>query len=179
MGAQAHRRYLRQQTTKDDKSQMVLCSSGIKANPNIVAVAHEYILPLDKKVSCPFCLGLSEFRKFLVSNKAGISRTMGECQLCGEGMQLRSIALLAKGDAASYAKWVFIYRGFWKKIKFNQWKGRLELIGWTQEFWDEYKRLKGEREKEGDVDEGFVDYINRKGKEATEEWSKEEHEPER
>jgi hypothetical protein len=50
----------------------------------------------------------------------------------------------------------------------------LQLIGWTENFWNEYKALKGEAEEEGQEDESFTDYINRKGREQADEWNKEE-----
>lgn len=174
MSSQEHKNYLRVEKAKHDKSQMVLCPSGIKVNPNVVVVAHEILLPLNKDVSCPFCLGLSEFRKFLVSNKQGISRSMGRCPLCGNGLQLKSLYRMSKTDAKGYANWVFNYKGFWHKINFNQWKGRLQLMGWTSDFWDQYKALKGEQQEEGDETESFTDYINRKGQEQADEWNKED-----
>jgi len=169
-----HRNYLRREKAKDDKAQMVLCFSGIKPNPNVVVIAHNTLLPLDKEVTCPFCLGLSEFRKFLVSTKQGISRSMGNCPLCKQEMYLKTLFGMSQSDAKKYAKWVFNYKGFWKKIKFKQWKDRLWLMGWTNDFWNEYKALKGQREEEGtEQDESFTDYINRKGQEAAEQWNKE------
>jgi hypothetical protein len=166
-----------QEKAKHDKHQMMFSSGAtLKPNPNIVVIAHETLLPLDKEVSCPFCLALVEFRKFLVSTKTGISRSMGKCPLCGQGMYLKSLTLMANTTARGYAKWVFNYKGgFWHKINFSQWKGRLQLIGWTQEFWDEYKALKSEQQEEGDETESFSDYVNRKGQEAAAEWNKESY----
>lgn len=132
------------------------------------------VLPLEKQVTCPFCLGLSDFRKFLVSTKTGISRSMGNCPLCKQEMYLKTLLGMSKSDAKGYAKWIFNYKGFWKKIKFAQWKDRLQLMGWTNEFWDEYKVLKGEQQQEEGSDESFTDYINRKGQETAEEWNKED-----
>jgi hypothetical protein len=147
---------------------------GLKPNPNIVVIAHETLLPLEKQVSCPFCLGLSEFRKFLVSNKQGISSSLGKCPLCGNGLYLKTLFMMAKTDAKGYAKWVFNYKGFFKKINFSQWKGRLKLIRWTQEFWDVYHVLKGEQQEQGDETETFTHYINRKGQEQADEWNRQE-----
>lgn len=168
-----HRRYLRVEKVREDKNQTVLCPTGIKQNPNIVLISTETLLPLTKQVSCPFCLGLSEFRLFLVSNKQGISRSMGKCPLCGQGMFLKSLSMMEKTNAAGYAKWVFTYKGFFHKIKFPQWKGRLQLMGWTGDFWEAYHALKGEQQEQGDESESFMDYVNRKGQEAAEEWNKE------
>ena len=167
-------RYVRAEKAKHDKTQMVFCSSGIKVNPNVVVVAHETLLPLNKQVSCPFCLGLSEFRKFLVSTKQGISRSMGKCPLCGQGLYLKTLFTMSKTNAKGYAEWVFSYKGFWKNINFSQWKGRLQLMGWTREFWDAYKALKSEQQEEGGENEGFMDYINRKGRETAQQWNEED-----
>lgn len=170
------RRFQRQESIKNEKEQLMFTSGGgLKPNPNIVAVSHDFSLPMSKKISCPFCLGLSEFRLFLVSTKAGISRSMGHCPLCDQGMQLRSLVHMDKSTAKEYAGWVFRYRGFFKKIKFNEWKGRLKIMGWTQEFWDEYKRLKGEREKEGSG-EDYGDMMNRLGQEEAARWNQEDRE---
>jgi hypothetical protein len=170
MSVQEHKKYLRSETVKADKAQTVFCPSGIKANPHIVAIAHDTLLPLEKKVSCPFCLGLSEFRRFLVSTKAGISRSMGKCPLCTQGMYLKTLKKMTEWRASGYAGWVFNYHGFWKKISFEQWKGRLKLMGWTMEFWDEYGKLKEAAHEEGE--ESFGDYVDRKGREEAEAWAK-------
>jgi len=100
---------------------------------------------------------------------------MGKCPLCGQGLYLKTLFTMSKTNAAKgYADWVFSYKGFWKKINFSQWKGRLQLMGWTREFWDAYKALKDEQEKEGGESESFTDYINRKGREAVQEWNEED-----
>jgi hypothetical protein len=164
---------MRSENFKSDRFQTSFSSiGGLKPNPKVVQVAHETLVPLDQNVSCPFCLGLSEFRRFLVSNKQGISRSMGKCCLCGQGLYLKSLKMMSETDAAKYAKWVFEYGGFWKKINFNIWKGRLKMMGWTQPFWDEYQKLKGEASEDGN--EGFMDYIDRKQREEQEEWTKKE-----
>lgn len=175
MSIQEHKRYVRGEEVKHDKNQLMFSSSGqLKANPNIVIISHETLLPLDKQMSFPFCLGLSEFRKFLVSNKQGISRNLGKCPLCRNGLYLQSLFKMSKFTGKGYADWVFSYKGFFKKIKWNEWRGRLKLIGWTQEFWDRYHELKGEREEEGGPEDSFMDYINRKGEEAAAEWNQQD-----
>jgi hypothetical protein len=176
MSSREGRRYKAAEEAKHDKNQLMFSSLGsLKPNPNIVVIAHETLLPLEKDVSCPFCLGLSEFRKFLISNKQGISRKLGKCPLCSCGMELDSLVKMSKFEAKGYAKWVFNYKGFFKKVpSFNTWKGRLQLMGWTQQFWDTYKQLKGEQQEEGGSEESFTDYVNRRGRETAEEWNKQE-----
>ena len=154
-----HKRYQRQVKAGSDKHQLVFTSQGVGRNPKAKTVDVNLAVPPDKKVTCPFCLGLSEFRLFLVSTKKGISRSMVKCPLCKQGLYLKTVVGMSKWTAAEYAGWVQPYSrsGFWKKVNFNLWKRRLELMGWTQEFWDRYKELKGE-----DRGESYEDWIMRK-----------------
>lgn len=48
-------------------------------------------------------------------------------------------------DAEQYAKWVWDYRksGFWQKVNFEAFKGRLVALGISKRFWDTYKKYKG------------------------------------
>ena len=84
-------------------------------------------------------------------------------------MLLRS--LVRDWTPESYAKWVFDYShsGFWKKINFEMWKDRLQERGWSQTFWDIYKRLKAENPSE----ENYEDRMNRQGEEAAQQWQRE------
>jgi len=73
---------------------------------------------------------------------------------------------MRKWTAKQYADWVYPYShsGFWQKVKFETWKKRLFLMGWTEEFWDHYKELRAD-----DGSESYSDYMNRKGREDAEE----------
>lgn len=166
MSSLEERRYRRQEAAKMDKSQTVFSPEGLKPNPiTRVIKVMDTVLPLMKKVTCPFCLGLSPFRQYLVSTKKGISKSVGKCPLCDQGMFLKTLVGMDSWTATQYAGWVQPYsrNGFWKKVNFEVWKRRLQLMGWTQEFWDRYKELKGD-----DGSEGYGDYMERKQREEHE-----------
>jgi hypothetical protein len=59
-----------------------------------------------------------------------------------------------------FAKWVFEYRlsGFFSKINFKEWNQKLWELGVSQEFWEEYKLLRGDTTKE--EEEKFNEYDN-------------------
>ena len=117
------------------------------------------LTPPEKKVTCPFCLGLEQFRKFLISGEKGISRGTVKCPICGLTFRMKSLMNMAKWTAKEYADWVYEYShtGFWNKVKFETWKKRLYLMGWSSEFWDHYRELKGDHPIES-----YTEYINRK-----------------
>lgn len=148
------RRFLQRERARQDKQQTTLAPEGVKANPYVYAVKTEILPPPEKQVTCPLCLGLEQFNRFLVSNKKGISRSVGKCPLCGQGMFLKTLVHMEKCTAKQYAEWVYQYSrsGFWKKVDFAVWKRRLQLMGWTQDFWDRYKELKGEDQSESSED---------------------------
>jgi transcription elongation factor Elf1 len=150
-----------QERARRDSQQMVLKNSGIDKNPSLYTVVESSMaINPKKKVTCPFCLGLEEFRKFLVSTKKGISTGTAKCPLCGVTFRMKSLVGMAKWTAEEYAKWVYNYskEGFWSKVNFNTWKGRLKLMGWTNDFWDAYNILKGE---DMDESEPYTDYLDR------------------
>lgn len=98
----------------------------------------------NEQVMCPFCLYQNKLSHFFVSVKKGISSGKAFCPECKNGMLMRT--LLADMTATQYAKFVWDYRtsGFWKKCPFDVWKQRLHGVGWSHEFWEEYKRLKAQ-----------------------------------
>jgi transcription elongation factor Elf1 len=152
-----------QERARRDPHQAVLANSGIDKNPSLYTVIESSMaINPKKKVTCPFCLGLSEFRLFLVSGKKGISLGTAKCPLCGLTFRMKSLVCMAKWTAKEYADWVFEYShaGFWTKVKFDTWKKRLYLMRWTEEFWERYHELKGE-----DKDESYTDYVDRSQRE--------------
>jgi transcription elongation factor Elf1 len=154
------RRYLRRERVHTDPHQAILVDSGIAKNPSLYTTSETSTLfSPRKKVTCPFCLGLEEFRQFLVSTKKGISTGSAKCPLCGLGFRMKSLVGMAKWTPKEYADWVYAYTadGFWKKVKFDTWKKRLFLMGWTNDFWLRYKELKGEDQK----NESYTDYLDR------------------
>jgi transcription elongation factor Elf1 len=164
----AHRRYLRQESARYDKAQAILTPEGVGPNPRAYSMRAQVLVEPQKKVTCPFCLGLEEFRLFLVSTKKGLSRSLAKCPLCLNGMRLKTLVDMLKWDAKKYAEFVAPYAsdGFWKKCKFDVWKKRLLIMGWTQEFWDRYHELRGQAETES-----FSAYMSRKGREEADEYA--------
>ena len=143
------RKWRIQSSCGEDKAQMLFSQSSgqevvLKANPSkFVTITEKGIDPF-KKTTCPFCLSFSQLRTFLISTKKGFDRGKGSCPICGLGMQLQTLVKMEKWTAKEYAEFVFNYRtsGFWQKIQpfFQTWKKHLSMMGWTKEFWDEYKK---------------------------------------
>jgi hypothetical protein len=165
-----HRRYVRQEHAKKDKEQTVFFKdatgeTNFKGNPRTWATFTERGIDPFKDVTCPFCLGLNKLRLFLISTKKGYDRGRGKCPLCDQGIKLQTLINMSSWTPEQYAAFVFDYRrsGFWQKIQFSTWKKRLGMMGWTRQFWDEYKKLKGESS-----DESYVDMTNRLGEEDAE-----------
>jgi DNA-directed RNA polymerase subunit RPC12/RpoP len=92
---------------------------------------------------CPFCLNNSN--KFIIENKGLI-----KCPNCSNFMRMKTLVFVKDCTNQEYAKWVYEYRlsGFFKKINFEQWAKKLKDLGISYEFWEEYKKLKGEYEEE-------------------------------
>jgi hypothetical protein len=92
---------------------------------------------------CPFCLETSN--KFIIENKGLI-----KCPNCSNLMKLKTLLFVKDCSNEEYAKWVFNYRlsGFFKKINFEKWISKMKELGMSYEFWEEYKKLKGDNEKE-------------------------------
>jgi hypothetical protein len=140
-----HRRYLRSEKASHDKCQRVLSPLGSEPNPRPYSVVPETLLDPEKNTTCPFCLGLSKFRLFLVSSKKGFNRYMGKCPLCEHNVTLKTLKNMTVWGPEEFAKFVAEYStmGFWKKINFKTWTNRLKLMGWTSEFWDRYHEIRG------------------------------------
>jgi hypothetical protein len=155
-----HRKFVRQEHAKQDLQQTVFFQEeskeiDFKGNPNKYAKLTEKGVDPFRNTTCPFCLGYNRLRLFLVSTKKGYDRGKGKCPLCGQGAKLQTLVKMETWGPEEYAQFVFDYRssGFWQKIKFHEWKKRLTLMCWTEQFWNEYRRLRGdapdaEREKE-------------------------------
>ena len=122
---------------------------------------------------CPFCLETSN--KFIIENKGLI-----KCFNCLNGMRMKTLLFVKDCSNKEYAKWVYEYRlsGFFSKLNsgnnsFEKWNKKMKELGFSYEFWDEYKRLKGEdiepqepefnNEQLEDIINGLVYLIN-KGK---------------
>jgi len=99
-------------------------------------------LNVDILVMCPFCLYTAKLTAFVISTKKGFDHARGKCPECKNGMLLKS--LTAVWTPEQYAEWVAEYSrfGFWQKIPYQTWRGRLEAIGWAMRFWVKYKEIK-------------------------------------
>jgi hypothetical protein len=93
---------------------------------------------------CPFCLETSN--KFIIENKGLI-----KCPNCLISMKMKTLLFIKDCSNEEYARWVYEYRlsGFFFKLKsgnnsFEKWNKKMKELGFSYEFWDEYKRLKGE-----------------------------------
>jgi len=151
-----HRKYHRQEKAKHCLQQQVFAKQNgevtLKENPAKYAKLEQKGVDPFKDATCPFCLGLSKLRLFLVSTKKGYDRGKGKCPLCGQGARFDTL-LKVMSSPEQYAVFAFTYpaRSFWEKVKqagFDVWKKRLKMMGWTERFWTEYKRQRGDEEKE-------------------------------
>jgi hypothetical protein len=93
---------------------------------------------------CPFCLETSN--KFIIENKGLI-----KCPNCLISMKMKTLLFIKDCSNKEYARWVYEYRlsGFFFKLKsgnnsFEKWNKKMKELGFSYEFWEEYKRLKGE-----------------------------------
>lgn len=156
-----HRKCVRRERAKQDMQQTIFFQDpkenkvDFQGNPSKFAKLTEKGIDPFRNTTCPFCLGLSRFRLFLISGKKGFNRALGKCPLCGQGDKLQTLVKMELWGPEEYAEFVFDYRrsGFWQKINFDTWTKRLALMKWTDRFWTKYKQLRGdgpdpEREKE-------------------------------
>jgi hypothetical protein len=92
---------------------------------------------------CPFCLETSN--KFTIESHGLI-----KCPNCSNEMRVKTVLFIKDCSNKEYAEWVFNYRlsGFFKKINFEKWIKKLKELGISYDFWDEYKRLKGDYQQE-------------------------------
>ncbi len=179
--AAQERRWSAHDRVGKDLQQTVFCTSEaadvvIKGNPHKFAKLEEKGVDPYKMTTCPFCLSFHRVNGFFISTKKGIDRGRGRCPVCGTGMKLQTLVKMIewadksnKEGVKLYAAWVYAYRssGFWQKIApfFETFKKHLRMMGWSREFWDEYKRLKGDlpsaeqRKKDDDAWAGYEESL--------------------
>lgn len=147
---------------KYDKNQTLIVDGKLKPNTFLFAVVEEKKIDFTKKETCPFCLSWLPLNAFIISTKKGYHQSLGKCKACGQGMKLKTIFTLGKGTPEAYAKFVVEYPpgAFFEKVKqglgFERWKARLKLMGWSQRFWEEYRRLNPKFDDENE--EKYKDY---------------------
>ncbi len=163
--AAEHRKFIRQERVKQDRQQTVFFKTEHEVtftnNPNKWATLTNQGLDPYRNVTCIFCLGISKLRLFLISTKKGYNRSLGKCPVCGQKMRLETLVKMLKWTPEEYAKFVFDYRqsGFWQKVAFEDWKKRLDMMGWSQPFWTEYKRLRGDPENYAEYEQSFKETV--------------------
>jgi len=161
--------FTRIEKARKDMQQTIFYTDPAKQAVDFMGNPHRYAQLTAKGVdpyrmtTCPFCLGYSRLRAFLQSTKKGFNRKTGRCPLCGKGANLTTLVAMETWTPEEYAKFVFDYRssGFWQKINFNQWKDRLKIMGWTRQFWDTYKELRGDSpdaQREKELEEQWKNY---------------------
>lgn len=140
-------RFILQEELRLDKNQTLFSDDlNIKKNDFRNAQLKEHLNP-DNNVMCPFCLYVAKaikFYQFLTKQK--LDKRFGKCPDCGTLATWKSLYTIIKMKPEEFAKWVYEYRlsGFWKKCTFEKFKTRLYHTGLSFEFWEEYKKLKGE-----------------------------------
>lgn len=131
-----------------DKLQTKLTPQGIA--PNTFKYAKKSISETigQKMLLCPFCLEHYYYWQFKYD------KGFYECKHCKNLMKGSTLVLMFEVfnkeliDAEKYAKFVYGYRtsGFFKKINFKEWCEKLHYWNISFEFWNEYKKLKGEQQ---------------------------------
>jgi transcription elongation factor Elf1 len=136
--------FKREFAAHEDKQQTQFTKSGaVVLNPNVNAKIEQKKIDFTKKVTCPFCLTWTQLSKFLISTKKGYNQGLGKCSECGHNMRLGTLFNLGRWTPEEYAKFVVEYPAgaFWKRVPFETWKRRLFLMGWSERFWLEYRKL--------------------------------------
>ena len=138
-----------QQKAIEDKEQTQLDKNGCIPNPYKNAQKTYATFDFSKKVLCPFCLEYNEMFRFIKKRGFFI------CPVCGNDMMFRT--LVKEMDIPDFARWVFEYRlsGFFQKVypSFKEWNNKLWNLGIAKEFWENYKKLRGDNENEELPDE--------------------------
>lgn len=156
-----------------DKQQMQFATDGtLIINKKVIdeKTPLEALINKSKFYICPFCL--EKTNNYIIKNKGLI-----ECPNCLIGMRIKTLLFIQDCTNQEYARWVYEYRlsGFFGKLKsgnnsFEKWNNKMHELGISYEFWDEYKKLKGEdtepetpefnSEQLEDIIKGLMKFIN-------------------
>lgn len=125
-----------------DKKQMQFSIDGsLIINSKVIdeCTPIHILINKDNYYLCPFCL--ENHNNFSVE-----SHGLVKCSKCNNQMKPKTLIFVTHCTNEEFAKWVFEYRlsGFFKKINFVQWNKKLKELGIAKEFWDEYKKFKGD-----------------------------------
>lgn len=147
----------------EDKLQTRLTATGIELNKNPNAKIFIEDVIKDKLILCPFCLNTSPLCKFTKEKGFYI------CPTCKNNLKENTILFMnecfngKQPKIAEFSFWIFKYRlsGFFSKInqqlpkneRFKQWNNSLYELGISYDFWDYYKKYKGEFDREEKEDE--------------------------
>ena len=148
-------------TAKNDKKQSKFSQNTTILKPSSFIQTKQ--LDLMQEVSCVFCLYTTKLQKFFKTDAKGRTIALVECPECHNKMRLKT--LLTDMTPQEYAKFVYGYRlsGFWQKCPFALFNKRLRAMGISNEFWSEYKKLKGENTEQPTTNEEnkqWEDYKN-------------------
>jgi hypothetical protein len=132
--------------TANDIYQSILTENGILPNPNKFAKEFFKDKVKNKMLICPFCLTPQYLSQF------SFDRGYYKCPKCKSRTTEKTLSLMfdifnfPKINIDEFAKWVFGYRvnGFFQKVNFQEWNKKLHDLGVSYDFWDYYKKLKGE-----------------------------------
>jgi hypothetical protein len=134
----------RDMKSKGDAQQLVFVGDHVARKPPRLTPA-----PAENSdvATCPFCLFQGPTAKFVVSLKHGFSKRLGQCPECKN--QALWTTLHRRWKVKEFALWVYKYSfdGYWNKCKYVRFNTRLRLIGQLDNFWNEYRRLKGDTEQ--------------------------------
>lgn len=116
----------------------------VKNNMSFAEIPITDLLKFEKIWFCPFCL--TESNKFIQD------RQFIKCNNCNNLMTKKTLLFIKNCSNEEFAKWVYNYRqsgffqGFFQKIKpdFKTWLQKLYELGISYEFWETYKKLKGD-----------------------------------
>ena len=148
-------------SAKNDKKQSKFSQNTTVLKPSYFIQTKQ--LDLMQEVSCVFCLHTTKLQKFFKTDAKGRTIALVECPECHNKMRLKT--LLEDMTPEQYAKFVYGYRlsGFWQKCPFALFNKRLRAMGISNEFWSEYKKLKGENTEQPTTNEEnkqWEDYKN-------------------
>ena len=162
--SRAQKKYRREEKAYKVKGQTMFNAESALKTRRQPKISLESKYSMTEQFACPFCLGLHEFRKYLISTKKGYHQGLAQCPECKNKCRFTTLTQIT--TAEQYAEFAYPYSGsgFWQKVPWNKWKDRLRRIGWAQAFWHRYMELKGE-DKEPTVSDELYN--------AQEEWARE------
>jgi hypothetical protein len=98
--------------------------------------------------SCPWCLYIGTLDQFTrINEKTGAINTLFECPDCYQNMKQNTTIVFDEGPKV-YSEWfweqVFTYHQY-ERISWDKIKRRVKIIGFDEDFWEEYWRHKHRR----------------------------------